>query len=71
MKTKFASTTIVFGFIGKLFRRKRSGWMSLADYRKHYDRALKRNPRRIEREQEQVREWSMRVASEGKKKKET
>ena len=34
--------------------------MSIADYRKHHERELKRNPLRFEREQEQARRWSMR-----------
>jgi len=50
----------VVGFIARLFRRKPKGWMSISDYRKHHERELKRNPLRFEREEEQVRRWSMR-----------
>jgi hypothetical protein len=46
--------------------------MSLSDYRRHQERELKRDPGRIERDQEQVRQWSMRVVNKGRdKEKET
>ena len=57
----------MFGFIEKLFRRKRSGRMSISAYRKHHERELKRNPRRFEWEQEQARQWSMRGANQSGK----
>jgi hypothetical protein len=60
---------MVDDLIRKLFRRKRSGWMSLAEYNKRHEREVKRNPSRFEREQEQARQWSMRVANKGRAKK--
>lgn len=58
--------------IRKLFGRKRKGWMSISSYRKRYEQELRRNPGRFEREQEQARQWSLRVASKSSaKKKET
>lgn len=53
---------MVDDFIRKLFRRKRSGWISLAEYNKRHEREMKRNPSRFEHEQEQARQWSLRVA---------
>jgi hypothetical protein len=59
-------------FIRRLFRRKRKGWMSISEYRKRHERELKRNPGRFEQEQEQARQWSMRVANKSRaKEKET
>ena len=40
--------------------------MSLSDYDKHHERELRRNPGRIERDQEQARRWSMRNANKGR-----
>ena len=54
---------MVLGLIERLFRQRRKSWMSLSDYCKHHERELKRNPGRFEREQEQARRWSMRVAN--------
>ena len=56
---------MVLELLERLFRRKPKRRMSLSDYRKHHERELKRNPSRFEREQEQVRRWSMRVTNEG------
>lgn len=53
----------------KLFQRKRKGWMSISEYRKRRERELKRHPSRFEHEQEQARQWSMRVANKGGMKK--
>lgn len=41
--------------------------MSISDYRRHHERELKRNPLRFEKEQEQARQWSMRVANHNRK----
>jgi hypothetical protein len=58
--------------IQRLWRRKRKGWMSISDYRKRHEREMKRNPSRFQREQEQARQWSLRVANKnGAKSKET
>ena len=40
--------------------------MSISEYRKRHERELKRNPRRFEREQEQARQWSLRVANKSR-----
>ena len=53
----------------ELFRRRPKGWMSLSDYHKWRERELVRHPGRLEEEQEQARQWSLRVAE--KKLKET
>jgi hypothetical protein len=55
-------------FIRSLFRRKRQGWMSISAYLKRHERELKRNPSRFEREQEQARQWSLRVANKSRAK---
>lgn len=57
-------------FIRKLFRRKRKGWMSISEYRKRHERELKQNPSRFEQEQEQARQWALRVASKNRARKE-
>ena len=57
---------MTIGLIQRLFRRKRKGWMSISEYRKRYERELKRNPRRFEREQEQARQWALRVANKNR-----
>jgi hypothetical protein len=41
--------------------------MSVSEYRKHHEQEVKRNPRRFEREQEQARRWSMRLANQNGK----
>jgi signal transduction histidine kinase len=46
-------------FIRKLFRRKRTGWMSVSEYFKRHERDLKRDPSRIQREQEQARNGTL------------
>jgi hypothetical protein len=55
-----------FELIRKLFRRKRKGWLSISEYLKRHERELKRNPRRFEQEQEQARQWSLRVANKSR-----
>jgi len=50
-------------YIRSLFRRKRKGWVSISTYLKRHERDLKRDPSRFEREQEQARQWSLRVAN--------
>jgi len=59
-----------FELIRKLFRRKSKGWMSISEYHKRHERELKRNPGRFEQEQEQARQWSLRVASKSRMRKE-
>ena len=58
--------------IQRLLGLKRKGWISISDYPKSHKRELKRNPSRFEREQEQARQWSVRVANKKRaKEKET
>jgi hypothetical protein len=62
-----AAKKMTFGFLKRLFRRKPKGRISVSAYRRHHERELKRNPGRFEREQEQARRWSMRVANQTRK----
>ena len=41
--------------------------MSISEYRKHHERELKRNPRRIELEQEQAQRWAMRAVNQNRR----
>jgi hypothetical protein len=54
--------------IQRFRRRKRKGWMSLSEYCKRHERELKRNPNRFERETEEARQWSLRMANKGRAK---
>jgi len=43
------------------FRRRLRGWVSISSYYKIYERERKRNPSRFEKEEEQSRQWALRV----------
>ena len=43
------------------FRRSLKGWVSISNYYKLYERERKRNPSRFEKEEEQSRQWAVRV----------
>ena len=42
--------------------------MSISDYRKRREQQVTRNPSRFEQEQEQARQWSLRMANRGRAK---
>jgi hypothetical protein len=43
------------------FRRRLRGWVSISNYYRLYERERKRNPSRFELEEEQSRQWALRV----------